>query len=111
MGKIVQPFTPSCHENVQIETHDTGAVNERWYELMVDLNSRTSTEQDWCQTVYLLVSLARASVIRSDGKMTRAISKPLFIDKQRLFSATASPVCPVGRQRSVSAITSCNVRI
>ena len=110
MGKNVQSSTPSRHENDQIGTHDNSAVDERWYELMVDLKSRTSAEQDWCQTVYLLVSHPRAFLVLPNVRLNRAITKRLSIDKQRLCSATVSPVCPVGPQRSVSVIISCNVQ-
>ena len=43
--------------DIQIEKHENAEVNSRWYELIVDLVSRDSVEQDWCHTVYLLVSL------------------------------------------------------
>ena len=31
-------------------------MNSRWYDLIVDLTSRKSVEQDWCHTIYILVS-------------------------------------------------------
>ncbi len=42
--------------NIQVEKHENAEVNSRWYDLIVDLASRGSVEQDWCHTVYLLVS-------------------------------------------------------
>ncbi len=41
---------------IQIETYNNSEVNSRWYELIADLASRGSCEQDWCHTIYILVS-------------------------------------------------------
>ncbi|CAF3265184.1 unnamed protein product [Rotaria sp. Silwood2] len=37
-----------------LEKHDNTEVNSRWYELIVDLASRGSCDQDWCHTIYIL---------------------------------------------------------
>jgi len=37
-----------------LEKHENTEVNSRWYELIVDLASRGSYEQDWCHTIYIL---------------------------------------------------------
>lgn len=44
------------HFDMQLEEQHPNEVNSRWYDLIADLASRRSAEQDWCHTIYLLVS-------------------------------------------------------
>ncbi|CAF1345387.1 unnamed protein product [Rotaria magnacalcarata] len=37
-----------------LEKRDSTEVNSRWYDLIVELASRGSCEQDWCHTIYIL---------------------------------------------------------
>ncbi|CAF1386076.1 unnamed protein product [Adineta steineri] len=37
-----------------LEKHQNVEINSRWYELIADLASRESCEQEWCHTIYIL---------------------------------------------------------
>jgi len=54
--RLVNCFNRYIFLDIQIEKHENTEVNGRWYELIVDLASRGSYEQDWCHTIYILVS-------------------------------------------------------
>ncbi|CAF1323562.1 unnamed protein product [Adineta steineri] len=42
---------------LELEKHKSLEINSRWYELIADLASQKSCEQEWCHTIYILVTL------------------------------------------------------
>ncbi|CAF1366159.1 unnamed protein product [Adineta steineri] len=42
---------------LELEKHKSLEINSRWYELIADLASQKSCEQEWCHTIYILVNI------------------------------------------------------
>ncbi|CAF1323598.1 unnamed protein product [Adineta steineri] len=53
-----------------LEKHQNLEINSRWHELIADLASRESYEQEWCHTIYILVSWP-ATICLGDYLMKR----------------------------------------
>ncbi|CAF4081971.1 unnamed protein product [Adineta steineri] len=42
---------------LELEKHKSLEINSRWYELIADLASQKSCEQEWCHTIYILENM------------------------------------------------------